>query len=251
MYDGVLPKDFTEFFLRSPWLEFLGSEAAEKMVRPGTIKCHLPFHKLPYSENAKYIFVVRNPYDASVSFYHHARGIPNTGLEAAPFDTLLGLFLSGQVRYGDYFDHLLSLYKHRNNTNVLFFRYEDLHKDIKAWVLKIADFLGEEYGQKLRHDNALLEKVVKATSFESLNKTVNDGVKTLMHDLFSLPPERQFKSLQVYSQRSGGRQKLELKHELLRKGVIGDYKNLFSAEQIRRMKERIVSKTRESDVMNL
>ncbi|XP_029839164.2 sulfotransferase ssu-1-like [Ixodes scapularis] len=251
LYDGVLPKDFTEFFLRSPWLEFLGSEAAEKMVRPGTIKCHLPLHKLPYSENAKYIFVVRNPYDVSVSFYHHSRGIPNNGLEDAPFDTFLDLFLSGQVRYGDYFDHLLSLYKHRNNSNVLFFRYEDLQKDIKAWVLKIADFLGEEYGQKLRHDNALLDKVVKATSFESLNKTVNDGVKTLMHDLFSLPPERQFKSLQVYSQRFGGRPKLELKHELLRKGVIGDYKNLFSAEQIRRMKERIASKTKGSDVMNL
>ncbi|XP_040061799.1 sulfotransferase 1C2-like isoform X2 [Ixodes scapularis] len=130
-------------------------------------------------------------------------------------------------------------------------RYEDLQKDIKTWVLNIADFLGEEYGQKLRHDNVLLDKIVKATSFESLKKTVNDGMKTLMHDLFSLPPERQLKSLQVYSQRSGGRPKLELKQEFLRKGILGDYKNLFSDEQIRRMKGRIASKTKGSDVMNL
>lgn len=161
------------------------------------------------------------------------------------------MFLSGQVGYGDYFDHLLSLYKHRNKSNVLFFRYEDLQKDIKAWVLKIADFLGEKYSQKLRDDNVLLDKVVKATSFESMKKPVNDGMKTLVPDLLSLPAERQFKSLQVYGQRSGGRPKLEIKQELLRKGVLGDYKNLFSAEQIKRMKERIAFKTKGSDVMDL
>uniref|UniRef100_V5IGY2 Putative sulfotransferase n=1 Tax=Ixodes ricinus TaxID=34613 RepID=V5IGY2_IXORI len=249
--DGDLPKDFTEFTLMYPWLEFLGAEAAEKMARPGAIKCHLPFHKQPYSKKAKYIYVARNPYDCCVSFYHHCKSIPHYGLEDATFDQFLELFLAGEVGCGEYFDNLLSWYEHRKDSNVHFLRYEDLKMDTVASVLKIADFLGEEYGQKLRTDDSLLEKVVKSTSLEGLKQQVNDGTKQMIPNLLALPPERQLKSLQIFGQKFSDKEMFVQKGNFVRKGILGDYKNHFSSEQIQRMKDWIAFRTKGSDVMNL
>ncbi|CAL1268771.1 unnamed protein product [Larinioides sclopetarius] len=50
-----------ELFMQAPFLELTGAEGAEKMKRPGSIKVHLPFERTPYSPEAKYIFVARNP----------------------------------------------------------------------------------------------------------------------------------------------------------------------------------------------
>ncbi|KAL1485188.1 hypothetical protein MTO96_032106 [Rhipicephalus appendiculatus] len=58
---GDPPKTYIDFMLASPFLEMMGAEAAEKMVRPGVLKIHLPFNKTPYTEPAKYIYVARNP----------------------------------------------------------------------------------------------------------------------------------------------------------------------------------------------
>ncbi|CAN8003955.1 unnamed protein product [Ixodes hexagonus] len=249
--DGLPPKDFTEFMLRTPFLEFMGAEAADKMIRPGAIKTHLPFGKQPYSEQAKYIYVARNPYDCCVSFYYHAKSSPIYGLGDASFEQFFEMFVSGKVGFGDYFDHLLSWYGHRDDSNVLFFTYENLKKDTRGWVLKIADFLGEEYGAKLREDESLLDKVLESTSVENMKKAINEDMKTAIPILLSLPPEKQLKSMEVFRKFFGEKETFALQGEFIRKGVIGDYKNHFSVEQIRRMKERIAAKTAASDVMNL
>ncbi|CAN8022626.1 unnamed protein product [Ixodes persulcatus] len=249
--DGVSPKDFTDFALRSPFLEFLGAEAAEKMIRPGAIKTHLPFNMQPYSENAKYIYVARNPYDCCVSFFYHVKSAPPYGLGDSSFDQFFEMFLSGKVSFGDYFDHLLSWYDHRNDENVLFFTYEDLKKDTRGWVLKIADFLGKGYGAKLRRNEAFLDRVLKDTSFESMKKPVNEGMKTLMPSLLSLPREKQLKSVEVFKTFLDKEEAFVPQGDFIRKGIIGDYKNHFSVEQTRRMKERIAVKTAGSDIMSL
>ncbi|CAN7995493.1 unnamed protein product [Ixodes hexagonus] len=249
--NGVPPKDFTDFMLRTPFLELLGAEAADKMTRPGAIKTHFPFHKQPYSKHAKYIYVARNPYDCCVSFYHHVRSAPTYLLGDAPFEDFFDMFLSGKVGYGDFFDHVLSWYEHRSDPNVLFLTYENLKRDTKSWVLKIADFLGEEYGTKLRNEDSLLDKVLKDTSVESMKKAVNEDIKTLIPSLFSLPPEKQLKSVQVYKRLLNKKNTFVRGGDFVRKGVVGDYKNHFSAEHIRRMKERIAVKTAGSDVMDL
>lgn len=50
-----------EFLTQTPFLEMVGAEAAETMRRPGALKVHLPFHLTPWSPEAKYLFVARNP----------------------------------------------------------------------------------------------------------------------------------------------------------------------------------------------
>ncbi|KAH6926197.1 hypothetical protein HPB50_015809 [Hyalomma asiaticum] len=183
----------------------MGAEAAEKMVRPGVLKVHLPFNKTPYSEEAKYIYIARNPYDVCVSFYYHTKGFtPKT----------------------------------------------EAKKDTSLWALKIANFLGNEYGDQLRQDPALLQKVLSACSIENMRAVFNDSVRNMIQDLLNLPPEKALKSVEAY-------RKLNLSldvHEsegFVRKGIVGDWRSHFTPALIAKTKEWINKKTRGTDVMQL
>lgn len=249
--DGIPPKDSRDFMLRSPWIDLLGAEAADKMPRPGAMKTHLPFEKVPYSPHAKYINVTRNPYDCCVSFYHH---MLNTQFELPygdGFGEFLDQFIEGKVPYGCYFRHLLSWYGHRNDANVLLMTFEDLKRDTRGSVLKVADFLGREYGDKLRSDSTLLESVLRMVDIEAMRKIFDDDMPTLISRLFSLPPGEALESFDMCKQTPWSVPPWRKKDGLIRKGVCGDYKNYFSDDQLTKMKNWITCKTKDSDVMSL
>ncbi|KAH6926103.1 hypothetical protein HPB50_014332 [Hyalomma asiaticum] len=246
-------KDLTntgEFRLMCPFLDMTGAEAAHNPLRVGPVMTHLPLRVFPPVENAKYVYVARNPYDIAVSCYHFLKGLTPKTVTDVSFGSFLSLFLSGKVIYGDYFDHLLPWYERRKDPNVFFVTYEELKADTKAQILKMADFLGEEYGAALREDDALLEKVLQACSFESMKKFYSDK-----------PTERVKKIVQTATEKSASfemlkdvpKQDAEL-HEgsgFVRKGIVGDWKNYFTQEQINQTKEWIERKTQGSDVMTL
>ena len=51
----------------------------EMMPSPRLLKSHLPEHLLPaqiFSKKAKIVYVVRNPKDLAVSFYHFHKYVP-------------------------------------------------------------------------------------------------------------------------------------------------------------------------------
>ncbi|KAM7298884.1 sulfotransferase 1C2-like [Ixodes scapularis] len=249
--EGTPPEDLNEFMLRMPFLEFLGAEGVEKMIRPGAIKTHLPFSKCPFSKEAKYICIARNPFDCCVSYYYHTKSAPVLQVQDLTFEQYFEMFINGRVGYGDYIDHLLAWYKHRNDSNVLFFTFEQLKKDKRGHILKIADFMGEQYGKVLREDEVLLNKILDATSLESMKKVFKNGLKTIMSSLASLPPESRPESLNVYKSMSVVSRNFKSTGEFLRKGEVGGYMDHFSPEQIFRIKDRIASRTEGSDVMTL
>ncbi|HUL82192.1 MAG TPA: sulfotransferase domain-containing protein, partial [Gammaproteobacteria bacterium] len=57
-----------------PHLEEVGSAQVRALREPRLIKTHLPFGRTPWHPAARYLYVVRNPFDCAVSFYHHTRG---------------------------------------------------------------------------------------------------------------------------------------------------------------------------------
>ncbi|KAH7972560.1 hypothetical protein HPB52_013431 [Rhipicephalus sanguineus] len=87
----------------------------------------------------------RNPYDCCVSYYYHTKGLPEYRFQDGTFDEFFDMFLEGHVDFGHYFEHVLSWYERRFDHNVLFATYEDLKKDTAGWIMRIADFIGEEY----------------------------------------------------------------------------------------------------------
>nr|XP_037275507.1 sulfotransferase family cytosolic 1B member 1-like [Rhipicephalus microplus] len=155
------------------FLELVGRRMVGALPEPRVIKHHLPFWLSPYHPLAKYVVLVRNPFDVAVSFYYHCRAEPSVGLlpGVATFDDFLERFLEGRVPFGSYFDHVLSWYARRDDTNVLFLHYETLGERPATVTLEIADFLDTKIASKLRGDERLLRHVVDRTSAGCL-KTV-------------------------------------------------------------------------------
>lgn len=149
-HDGSPAPDGLEFYKTTPFLEMFGAEDVVKMKRPGLIKTHLPYDLIPKSPSAKYVYVCRNPKDVCVSFFYHTKGFVAYDFADGSFEDYFDVFTQGANDFGDYFDHVLSWYAHRNDPNVLFLRYEDIKADPRSQVLKFAAFLGEEYRKKTR-----------------------------------------------------------------------------------------------------
>ncbi len=51
------------------------------------------------------------------------------------------LYIAGKLAFVDYFEHVLGWWKHRDDPNVLFIKYEDMQKDLHSSIEKIARFL--------------------------------------------------------------------------------------------------------------
>ncbi|KAK8783646.1 hypothetical protein V5799_009991 [Amblyomma americanum] len=150
-HDGQPPRDLAEFFEESPYMELFGADVIEDMPGQGTIKTHLPFDKQNFSARAKYIYVARNPYDVCVSVYYHFKSEVPAQLDNVDFGHYLRHFIDGTGAYGSYLeDSLLPWYTRRNDPNVLFLTYEDLHADAKLQVKRIADMLGKAYAPTTR-----------------------------------------------------------------------------------------------------
>ncbi|CAN8026364.1 unnamed protein product [Ixodes persulcatus] len=246
------PKDILSRCREMPFLEFQGADSVRDMARPGSIKTHMPFRFQPYSMGAKYIYTCRNPFDCCVSFFYHTKAMPEYKFQDGTFDEFFEMFIEGKVDFGDYFDHVLSWYEHRNDPNVLFLTYEDLKKDTGTWVLKIADFLGEEYGQNLRDDHEALAKILEKTSVKTMKEDVNASFKRLYQEIEAVSEEQRPQWARLLKEATS-QDVLEspISGEFVRKGVVGDWRNHFSADQIKRLKERIELKTRGSDLMRL
>ncbi|XP_076318807.1 sulfotransferase 1C2A-like [Tachypleus tridentatus] len=246
-----------EYNLRCPIIDFFGKEGIELMLRPGTIKTHLPFHVKPYSAKAKYILVIRNPKDCCVSFYHHTKTFPYYQFSEGTFDEYFEIFLNGENDWGDYFDHLLSLYEHRNLPNVLFLVYEEMKADHEATVLNIAKFLGQEYFDMLENDANLLKKILYQTSVEYMRNHVNKHFNGFCHKQNkeetqkdqNFPVHEAIKLLQEYVERVKAPQPKEF--PFIRKGVVGDWKNHFSKDQSKRLKAKFDEKTKGTDIPNI
>ncbi|XP_037577213.1 sulfotransferase 2A1 [Dermacentor silvarum] len=248
---GEPPSTPAEFMLASPYLEMMGVDAALRTPRPLSLMTHLPFDKLTFSGEAKYIYVARNPYDCCVSFYYFAKGLTPKTCEDVSFEKFLQMFLEGRTFYGDYFDHLISWYNRRWLNNLLFLTYEDLKRDTRSSVIRIADFLGPQHGQLLKRDNGLLEKVLKPCSLGNMKEVFGGKPRSGIKDILELPPEARIKSMEVYRETLSRREETHQGAGLIRKGIVGDWKNHFSQEQVNSMKVRIAEKTAGSDVMNL
>ncbi|XP_065294490.2 sulfotransferase ssu-1-like [Dermacentor albipictus] len=246
------PKNQLLSWIEMPFLEAQGAESVEDMQRPGPIKTHMAFRFQPYSKDAKYIYVARNPYDCCVSHFYHTRNAPIYRFQEGTFDQFFDMFVEGKVDVGDYFDHLLSWHAHRNDPNVLFVTYEQLKKDINAWVVKIADFIGEEFGQKLRSDNSRLENVLLNISVKNMKEILNDSMKTLFDDPETALGSKVPKWIALMRESIGADAcDRPMTGDFVRKGVVGDWRNHFSEDQVKRLKKRIHEKTLGSDVMDL
>ena len=89
----------------------------QSLPSPRTLMCHLPYHMMPGGNHAlspaKYIYVMRNPKDVAVSYYHHMKHVTRFNY-TSEFDVYFESFIKGNVFYGLWFDHVFEWTKHRD-----------------------------------------------------------------------------------------------------------------------------------------
>ncbi|XP_002412224.3 amine sulfotransferase [Ixodes scapularis] len=253
IYTNGAPITSVEDFLRrQPWLERVGAEGLTGLPRPGSaIKSHMPYDQDRVSKHAKYIYVARNPYDCCVSFFNHFKHFPVHRFEDGTFEEFFELFMLGEVDFGSYFDHLLSWYGHRDEPNVLFMTYEDLKQDTRFWIQKVADFLGSSYGESLRHSPEAMERIVEETGVANLRRLVQMERNYQRKVLTDTPRELLPRWAVLYLDVAGDMLKRPLGGDFVRKGVVGDWRNYFTAEQTERMKRKVQDECQGTDIMQL
>uniref|UniRef100_A0A8C4YIW0 Sulfotransferase n=1 Tax=Gopherus evgoodei TaxID=1825980 RepID=A0A8C4YIW0_9SAUR len=195
---------------RVPWVESRpGLEATLKYPTPRLLCSHLPIQLFPKSlqrSKAKIIYTLRCPKDVLVSLYHFSK-LLRYFRDPGSLDSFLEDFLSGNVVYGSWFDHVTGWMGLKGNENFFSITYEDgcLLQDLQGSVQRICHFLGKELSEEQ------VAAVVENASFQSMK-----GNK--MSNFSQLPDE--------YMDHQKG--------ELLRKGICGDWRNHLSEAQSQR-----------------
>ncbi|XP_075743290.1 sulfotransferase 1C3-like [Rhipicephalus microplus] len=218
------------------FLEFAGGEKVEKLSRipglPLVIKTHLPFEKVRFSDKSRYVYVLRNPYDTCVSYYHQVQQKAQ-GCGDLTFDEFFEQFIDGWIHPNDYFDHLASWFAHKARPNFLCIAYEHMKKDPRSGIQKIAAFLGKEIS-----DDAVLNEIVQTVSPDIMKRAFAEALSARQQEksVKGRPPNG------ASDDSSDGARKLK-GGSLVRTATVGDWKNHFSASQIERMKAKMASKT--------
>ena len=142
-----------------PWIEALNTDerlyyqlpfSLEDLPSPRAMKSHFRYDSmpcgLPGKTSCKYIYIARNPKDVAVSFFHHHRAFKHRYKydQEIKWDDFCRWFTDGQLAYGDFFDHVLSWWAHKDEPNIPFLKFEDMKKDLQAAVFQIAKFIGKD-----------------------------------------------------------------------------------------------------------
>ncbi|CAN7993789.1 unnamed protein product [Ixodes pacificus] len=239
---GESVETFNEFLEKAPFLEV---QEVKMTASPRLLRTHSSMSKLRLSEKAKYIYVARNPWDCCVSCYHFIRETPSTEFANGTFDDFLDAFLNAQVGFGDYFEHVLSGYNHRGASNVFFVTYEELQTNKKDVVLRLAEFLGEHH-RKVLEQKEVLQQVLENSTVAFMKDIMKMNIKQVLNVFKKNSPYLQLARV-ISNQESS--QSTDI--HILRKGVVGDWKQHFTRENFEKMQIAIMDRTKGSDIMNL
>lgn len=241
---------YEDFSKNAGFLEYPpGPGSYEPSAPVRMLVTHIPQVKEKMNPEAKYVYVARNPWDYCVSFYHQVKDMSVYNFEDGTFDDFLDAFLEGDFGYGDYFKHVVNGYSLKNEPNVLFITYEELKKDTRGTVLKLARFMGERYGNKLENTGEegqkLLDLIIERSAAENMRNLMT--LNLAWQDKPQL--SESLKKLSISSKVGhGGNNKL---YSFVRRAQVGDWKENFSATQLKRMEATISKRTLGSDVMSL
>ncbi len=186
-------------------------EEYETLPEPRIFKTHCTYPQTPDSDRVRIVLSSRDPRDCCVSFYHHLQamtpqarrrsGIP----EPRSFDEYFERWLA----FGAWFRNVQSWWPHIEDDNVLWLRYENMKRDLAGTLERISSFLGWPLPAARR------EKILEYCSFEWMKAHA---------DRFTRFPEDEAPSF-----RPGG---------FIRKGEVGDHRNLLTPEQEARILEK-------------
>lgn len=210
------PAQMTDIRKAVPLIEFQYPGKPNNVVitdaapSPRILGTHLQpefFEKSFTQGSPRVIVLMRNPKDCLVSYYHFYCANAALGKFQGNFDQFFELQRDNRVCYGDVIQHIALWWKYRDDPRFLFLTFEDMKKEPSKAITQIAQFLNIPASQQEIAD------ITEKTSFDKMSKdpTVNKANDKSMDSSVS---------------------------KYLRKGAVGDWASLFTAEQSRHIDER-------------
>ncbi|XP_019136817.1 sulfotransferase 6B1-like [Corvus cornix cornix] len=186
-----------------PYLEVGDAEKYERMTKlpcPRFMVTHLRPENLPksiFKNKVKILLLLRNPKDVATSFYHFSNGIA-TLPSYETWDDFFTDFMTKKLAWGCYLEYLSEWNKYIDEENIMTITYEELKENRALGVKNIAAFLGIPLTEEE------LQFVAERSSFQSMKKN-SENTHGAFGDVF------------------------------FRKGVVSDWKNIFSEDQNEKM----------------
>ncbi|XP_047393530.1 sulfotransferase 1C2-like [Sciurus carolinensis] len=151
-------------------------------------------------EPGMFLFVARNAKDCMVSYYYFQR-MNQVLSDPGTWEEYFEAFIDGKRCWGSCFDHVKGWWE-KDRYQVLFLFYEDIKKDPKHEIKKVAQFIGKNL------DETVLDKIVQETSFEKMKENPMTNRSTVPKTILdqSISP-------------------------FMRKGTVRDWKNHFTVAQ--------------------
>jgi hypothetical protein len=156
------PVTFANIESRLPEIYFNPDRVLRRLPRPRILKSHECFQ--PHYR--RIIYIVRDPRDVAVSFYHHNIKAGNIAEDYAIAD-FVPRFIDGEfdVKWGSWSDHVLSWTLLRQNSlDFLLLRYESVKERQETELARVAAFLRE---RSFRAIDASREKLQRAIDLSS------------------------------------------------------------------------------------
>lgn len=198
------------------WPEMTG-QTLDVVPRPRTFKSHMTYDLMPCgppnTTTCKFIYIIRNPKDVAVSYYYF---LNNTFLPPTDWNTYWKMFIDGEreLPFGNYLDHVLSWWPHRNEKNMLFLTYEGMKKNLPQVISQMASFIGANLSDEV------IMKIADLTTFDNMRRDATAN----------------FTWSEI------------IKNKFFRKGTIGDWKNQLTPEQSAEMDAIVAKKFKEMDL---
>ncbi|KAI9530522.1 Cytosolic sulfotransferase 1 [Dissostichus eleginoides] len=197
---------FLEISRTSPTPEYVqkGTDLLDQLTTtPRLIKTHLPVQFLPKSfweQNSTIVYVARNAKDTAVSYYHFCR-MNYCMPEPADWSTFLQNYMEGKVSYGSWYDHVSGWWeKKQSYSKLAYMFYEDLSEDTGREMDQLCSFLGLSLSAEEK------ENVLTRVKFDNMKTNKMTNFSTIHHMDQTVSP-------------------------FMRKGKVGDWKNLFTVSQ--------------------
>ncbi|CAL1546962.1 unnamed protein product [Lymnaea stagnalis] len=189
-------------------------------MSPRVLSSHFVINHLPQeiiSKKTKIIHLIRNPKDTVVSMYYfYSKNLTVTSFPLSEFLTEViadNLFLPNQF---DFLRQITEFEQAHPDQPIKHIHYEDMKKDPLKTILDLAQFLDVPASE------TFCQQIAEACSFDNMKKNDDDGNKEV--------PQVQVEMLRRF-----GRKKMWL----FRKGIIGDWKNELTEEQVQELDDYI------------
>jgi hypothetical protein len=162
------PVSFANIEGRIPEINFHSDHRMRMLPRPRILKSHECFQP----HYPRVIYIVRDPRDVAVSFYHHnikAGNIP----DGYPMEEFTARFIAAEFdpKWGSWSDHVVGwLTLRRDRPGFILLRYEDMKNDPARELVRLAGFLQKRGFGNIESTPEKLQRAIDLSSPERMRE---------------------------------------------------------------------------------